>query len=841
MELKEYQQRALDQVKRYMEALSVWREKSLKSSELDLGEIDFPAKAWESCEINWDNYISRKNGLGEHLPIFCLKIPTGGGKTLLAVKAIDLVNQIYLKRQTGLVLWIVPTTQIYRQTLQSLKDRSHPYRQYLDIASGGKTLILEKNSHFSRIDVEENLAVLMLMLPSANRRNKEALKVFKDNGFMEFFPPEDDIEGQIKVLDLVPNLDVFGDEEGFWGRQIKTSLGNTLRTLKPLIILDEGHKAYSENAQATLRTFNPSMIVELSATPPKESNILVDIPGMDLLREEMIKLDLHITNKASYDWKETLLASVNHLNVLQKKAEEYEANSGNYIRPICVIQAERTGKDQIAPNVIHSESVKEYLIKNIGIPEQEIAIKTSEKDELKDIDNISQDGLLGRDCPVRFIITKHALQEGWDCPFAYVLTILTNPTSQNALTQLVGRILRQPYAKKTGVKELDESYVFCFQQRASDLLFDVKSGFEKEGLGDLAGKVVTEGSFEGEGVSDRIIEVREKFKDIAKGVILPFFAIKRVDKWEKVNYDIDVASKVDWSKIDLTKIYSLVLSNTEDKDIEQIATIVEDREQLIRQIDVRKIRQKGFEINSVFMARNLIDIVPNPWVAHDFSQLVIEQLIKKYDKQKIATNFVFIIEELRKHLLDERDRLAKEVFLSLIEKDILRFFIVGNNFGYKLPTTNKIKSTSRPLLNREWQQPQLSLFDFVPEEDFNETEKSVALYLDEQDKLLFWYRNIAKSDYPIQGWKKQKVYADFIFSTTEDKKSVDKIYVLETKGKHLVGNEDSKYKESLFDLCNKLALTKNADELNLAMKNKEVSFHFVPEDEWKQRLNAILT
>ena len=190
-----------------------------------------------------------------------------------------------------------------------------------------------------------------------------------------------------------------------------------------MIILDEGHKAYSENAQATLRTFNPSMIVELSATPPKESNILIDIPGMDLLREEMIKLDLHITNKASYDWKETLLASVNHLNVLDKKAKEYDANSGNYIRPICVIQAERTGKDQIAPNVIHSESVKEYLIKNIGIPEQEIAIKTSEKDELKDVDNLTQDGLLGRACPIRFIITKHALQEGWDCPFAYVLTI----------------------------------------------------------------------------------------------------------------------------------------------------------------------------------------------------------------------------------------------------------------------------------------------------------------------------------------------------------------------------------------------------------------------------------
>ena len=261
-----------------------------------------------------------------------------------------------------------------------------------------------------------------------------------------------------------------------WGCHVKTSLGNTLRRLRPLIILDEGHKAYSRNAKATLEGFNPCMIVELSATPPKGANVLVDIEGRELNDEEMIKLDLHIRNSASTSWKNTLLASIEHRKRLEEEARLYEANTGVYIRPICLIQVERTGaRDQRRPGVVHADDVRDYLLRHPEISAEQVAVKTSQKDELKEVDEAG--GLLSRDCPVRFIITKQALQEGWDCSFAYILTILTNPGSKSALTQLVGRILRQPYAKKTRVPWLDESYVFCFQRRGADLLQEVRRGF----------------------------------------------------------------------------------------------------------------------------------------------------------------------------------------------------------------------------------------------------------------------------------------------------------------------------------------------------------------------------
>jgi len=839
MELKEYQLRALAEVKAYFELLADWKQ---KAEQIPEAEIDYPAKAWEKAGVG-RSYRPRKNGIGQALPNFCLKIPTGGGKTLLAVKMIDLANMIYRKKKTGLILWIVPTTQIYRQTIQSLKDRDHPYRQHLDIASGGRTVILEKTDRFSPLDVEENLVVLMLMLPSANRQTKETLKVFKDSGgFQDFFPDEDDVKNQEKVLQNIPNLDTYHQERGFWGKQIKTSLGNTLRTLSPIIILDEGHKAYSEGAQDTLRGFNPCMIAELSATPSQKSNVLVDIPGRDLHHEEMIKLDLHVVNKVSPNWKDTLLAGVNKRNVLEEKAREYEANSGNNIRPICLIQAERTGKEQRGSRYIHAEDVREQLIKTIGIPADQVAVKTSEKDELKEVDNIG--GLMDRGCKIRYIITKQALQEGWDCAFAYVLVILTNPASKNALTQLVGRILRQPGARKTKVRELDESYVFCFKQKANELLTSIRDGFSREGLGDLRSQIIPDMEEDGEGGEqpDRLIKIRDRFKKAASSAILPVFMVRHKKSWRPVNYEMDIASQIPWYHIDLEPVRSLTLSMSEEKDIEHIATLSEDIKKVIEEKEAIKLKEGGIRVDPVFMTRQICDIVPNPWMAHEFAQTVLTHLAEKYDHKIIANNFVFIIEGLRKQLDREKDRLSENIFRQMLESKEMRFLVIGEKFDFTFPKSIKVKPAAKTLNRKDGRQLQLSLFEFVPEDEFNETEKAVAWYLEGQKRLFFWYRNRSRQDYAIQGWRKHKIYPDFIFTSisSENENDYEQVYVVETKGLHLIGSSDTDYKRKMFSLCTKEAKARSWAELGLVMKEKVLRFEVLAEDEWEAKLNEML-
>ena len=836
MRLKHYQEKVLKELKEYLSALAVAKKEFEEIAELKphlAKHINFPKEAWEKA-TGRSIYHSKTNGLNEPLPDIYLKVPTGGGKTLVACHAIDNIQKAYLNKQTGLILWVVPSTQIYRQTISALKNREHPYRQVLDISSGGRTLIKEKTEMFNRLDIEENLVVLMLMLPSANRQNKETLKVFRDQGgFTDFFPREDDFEGHKKLKELIPNLDCFTSEMEVFGTQIKTSLGNTLKVLRPLVVIDEGHRAYGENARNTIRNFNPSFILELSATPPPNSNELVKITGRELHEEEMIKLDIHLTNKTSLDWQDTLLASFEKRNDLEKKAKEYEGNTGEYIRPICLIQVERTGKDQRDKKFIHAEDAKEYLIKKCNVPESHIAIKSSEKDDIEGID------LFANDCEIRYIITKQALQEGWDCSYAYVLTVLTNPSSATGITQLVGRILRQPFARKTKIKDLDECYVYTFRQNASTLVRDIKSGLEDEGLGDIAGRIVSDdaGTDTG-GLKDRVMQYRSGFKKFEGKIYLPKFVIQEKESWRDMNFEIDILSEIDWESINIDEIKNLSLQNKRNQEQEIALGWSDEEKELLKETD-REEKSGTLEIDEVFLTRQITEIIPNPWHCFQIGEKAIQLLLEKYERETVAANFVFIIEELKKILEKERNRLSEQVFRKMVADNKLCFFLITDKGGFELPSRIKVKS-NKQLVRNDNTPIQKSLFDYVPEENINELEKSVAIYLDEQEKLLWWYRNMSRQDYHIQGWKRNKIYPDFLAADKqEEKDDYGTVYVLETKGIHLK-NEDTKYKQDVFALCNELGAKKAWKELFDEFPDHDFEFQVVFEDEWQNKINELM-
>lgn len=836
MELKEYQKQSLQVLSAYLTSLRTFRKKYDEALEADpeiASDYHFPEKAWQEV-INTD-YNRFQNGLGEPLPNLFFKIPTGGGKTYLACHAIDQVNKLYRQQQIGMVLWVVPTTQIYNQTLEALRDRNHPYRQLLDISSGGRTLILEKLDIFTPQDVEENLCVMLLMLPSANRQSKETLKVFKDNsGYTSFFPVEDDYQGQSELMMRFPNLDTFGEEGDIFGLLPKSSLGNTLRLLKPIIIIDEGHKAYSQGARDTIYNFNPSFVLELSATPPEGVNELVEITGKQLNDEEMIKLDIHLTNKTTSDWKATVSEAKAYREELENKAKEYDQNTQKYIRPIMLVQVERTGKDQRDGVLIHSEDVRDYLIKQCAVPTEQIAVKTSDKDEIENID------LLSDDCPIRYIITKQALQEGWDCPFAYILVSLANSQSETSMTQLIGRVLRQPYATKTGVRELDECYVYTCQYDTTRLVRGIKKNLEGEGLGDITNRMsVSDNGTETELIPTKTTHYREEFQKFAGKIFLPVFAVQDGNGWREVSYQSDILSHVNWDQADLSYFDTLTLDEKDHDDV-LIGIGIKDSGSLSAE-EKERLSIKS-EIDSDYIARQLLDVIPNPWICFEVGSKAIEKLLKRYDVEVVAYNLIFAIEELKKVLFAERDRLSELVFKKHLQDGFIKFFLLKNQSSKQnpslLPSGVQVRSKKALFNYNEGQPLQRSLFDYIPDEDMNELEKDVALYLDGQQQLLWWYRNFSRSQYRIQGWKPNRIYPDFVASRASGDE-YDKVYVLESKGEHLGLSEDSNYKRAIFDLCNDMAVEADIQELDLGFDDPDFVFHMIDEKHWQAQLNEV--
>ncbi|HTN39866.1 MAG TPA: DEAD/DEAH box helicase family protein, partial [Asticcacaulis sp.] len=361
----DYQTRVLEALDGYLDTLKAEKEKADKVAALvaenpDLGipVPDFAEKAWGRIKRPRAHvpYDPRHDGAGRPVPDVVLKVPTGGGKTLLATYSLSRIFGRYLNRTTGFVLWIVPNEAIYSQTLRHLSDRQHPYRQVLDRAAAGRVRIMEKADRLDARDVEGQLCVMLLMLQSANRETQDSLKMFRDRGDVNgFFPPEGDQAAHKAAIAATPNLDAYDDIFPM----VKDSLGNALRVIRPVVVMDEGHKAVSDLAFNTLYGFNPCFVLELTATPhdvqPKGgkttkpgryANVLVEITGKDLDREGMIKMPLNLDTRQGNDWKATLNAALERLKGLDAEAVRLRSDTDRYIRPIMLVQVERTGKDQ---------------------------------------------------------------------------------------------------------------------------------------------------------------------------------------------------------------------------------------------------------------------------------------------------------------------------------------------------------------------------------------------------------------------------------------------------------------------------------------------------------------
>lgn len=865
MKLKHYQERAHETLCKYVDHLREEAETANKAKAaleaagvpVQPALLDFPAQAWEKCRADGllplsasiehaDGRLepvphsSRTDGTGKPVPSVCLKVPTGGGKTLLGAWGAGAIHQRYLRANHGFVLWIVPNEAIYSQTRKQLVDRDHPYRQTLDRISAApdRVKILEKDDPLFAADMKDHLVVMLLMLQSANRETKEQLRMFRDRGNVHgFFPSEGDPQAHYDVLTTVPNLDTYGDGRSL-GSLIKDSLGNVLRLVRPVVVLDEGHKAYSPLAMDTLYGFNPSFVLELSATPPARANRLVDVSGTDLEREEMIKLPINLEVKAGQDWKKCLLAAWSKLTELQTHASKLQANSARYIRPILLVQVERTGKEQRDPKFVHALDAKEYLGK-LGLSEDEIAIKTAEVNDLREDRN--QD-LLSPANRVRAIITKQALQEGWDCPFAYVLCSLAASHNLNAMTQLVGRVLRQPNAQKTGVSALDECYVYCHHVDTSDVVDGIKASLESDGMGDIAGKIQI-GAGSGHKGPAIVRDIRRRKGFETTRIFLPQVLLVQKTKTRELDYETDILSNIDWSKADAEGVADGVSPDAHGEATQRLAIGLNLLTDVDRKALVPRAVADSLAFDVVHATRAVTDIAGNPWVARNLVDRFISRLqARGFTDATIGRASGYILDELCKGLEREQNRMAEEFFKDNVARNVIQFRLRPDKFNWELP---KAVPTTQPnnakLLYRSTDATpvQKSLFSPMYEADFNNLEAEFACYIDDENTLRWWFRNIARQSYGIQGWRKHVVYPDFIFATQKIRDRT-RIAIIETKGEHL-GGGDTKYKQALLSLLSTAYSTKKhevKDELKLRVRGSvTVTCDLIYGDDWQTQLH----
>jgi len=848
MELKAYQERVMEEVGAYLNALAAAR----------TAVPDYASQeAWRAVKGGMLP-APRRTGTGADLPTVCLKVPTGGGKTLLATQVLGAAYKTLLpaRNGAGLALWIVPSDQIYKDTLKALKDREHPYRQGLEYALSRRVEVWEKNeiARLTPVQMASALNILLLKLQGTNRADKETLKFFRDSGgsIPAHFPPEDDPQAHRALKERIPNLDMLAEDDRTGTFLAKTSVANLVRLNAPVVILDEGHKWTSKLARETVEGFNPTLVVELSATPPKgEANELCTVTGAELLREQMIKLPINVSNSGQQRWENCLTEARDKREELARLGREYYATGKLLIRPIVLVQVVRTGKDQRGPGVIHSEEVKEYLIQRLSIPSQNVKIKSSDKDDIEGID------LMAEDCPVEWIITKSALQEGWDCPFAYILVSLNNTQSKLSMTQLVGRVLRQPFVEKTPFPELNESYVYCLRQRAEAVVQDVRAALEKEGYeGDAAS--VMDRSEGGGAASTQTATMQEKFRKVYRQpfegrIFLPRFCVRGEQKDgeqgggdEELDYFRHLLNAVRVEEFDYEAVADWDFTDDLAAAWEQFYRIHLNQDgDALMPLDIRDKPQAAGETDAQIRAW-LVANLELDWFSARQMRPVVERICERLPQMTGQLTFIRfrLLEKTRGLILQQTDVQTERRFRALHEEGRLFFFLHCVECRFEIPRMVE-RRRLRPLLRGDFSPLQKNLFDYQPDED-NDYEKSVALYLDNRPEVLWWYRNIVgRDEFSIQGYKRYRIRPDFVVQQGEGEAPKPTVLVVESKGKQLKGNLDTEYKRHVADYFTKVGQEVTWQELGEGFDKHCFRFQILDQGDyadrdWRDDLNRML-
>jgi len=836
MELKPYQQQVINDLSLFLEQIQETKDVKDAFYNFWTKHPKTPLFPFAGSAIEpYKNNIPR-------VPHICIKVPTAGGKTLIACNAIKTIFDAFQYDRPKTVVWLVPSITILDQTIKNLKDPSHPYRQKINSHFGNRVEIFDKatllqGTGLNATSIKEQLNILVFSFDSLRAKNKDDRKVFQENGNLQSF-------------------------ENLLDKDTEITLGSVISFLNPVVVVDESHNAESDLSVDMLKVLNPCFILDLTATPRNNSNIISFIDAMELKKESMVKLPVIVYNHQ--DKSEVINSALQLQKRLEMQAKDEEKRGGKYIRPIVLFQAQpKNGKNfkDEAEEKSNVQKLKEKLIE-LKISPDEIRIKTAYVNEIKGED------LMSRDCKVRYIITINALKEGWDCPFAYILASLADKSSAIDVEQILGRVLRQPYVVKHNFPLLNLSYVLTASSRFLETLDNIVKGLNKAGFSDKDYRKLSD---------PEITEESSKKETLKQLDIFPFS--------EKYSEDIT-------ADIDLSKILAISGAATESSPVSEIEQTAiqqtETFEKAVAEIEANNLIALPKEIHKLVKTYNIKDIfkeqaaqitlpqfylkVPaNDLFGNSEEELPLEKenLLDGFPLSKADTNIAFdsITSELYKVDLDSDQKEHTPKFVRLdgeikdrvmtyildpsrkdsrvknftkrimdiignmypipdkeIEKFIRRILedfkdgqfndLANNEYTYTDKIKLKIKSlsevyaekkfrdfldTDKVFVKQSFRLPKsimpgetsknITKSLYEKEGSMNGFEERVINEIGNMANIAFWTRNIERKGFRINGFINH--YPDFIIQTKSGK-----TILLETKGDHL----DAEQKIKLGDL-----------------------------------------
>ena len=370
--------------------------------------------------------------------------------------------------------------------------------------------------------------------------------------------------------------------------------------------------------------------------------------------------------------------------------------------------------------------------------------------------------------------------------------MLDNTRAQRAITQLVGRVMRQPHARRTGRKLLDQCYVYCWNTDVGIAVGQVKSGLEEEGLTGLGDSVY------GPATERRRVTVNRRAKFQGKNIFLPLVLHKDGGSWTKLDYRRNILPRIDWSAITEPDPQSTLRDSAQRQsasvDIGNTLPIFHASQELY--ID------KTVLIS--WFARRLSDVMINPWQASRVVRQLVERLhgAGETDEQ-IYDRRSYLDYALREHIKKEVEEQAEGAFHDKLRQGEIRFDLDAGQPNYRMIESYEIPfSEDYGLMAGNNGLPvQLSLLEPIYTQQFDSgLERNFARYLDEQKALHWWHRVAVrqKGGYYLRGWKQERIWPDFVAmgGETDGKPHV---LVFETKGEHLRGNPDTDYKQKVLE------------------------------------------